>query len=256
VQRLVIQRAVAAVAALQAVHGELAEVFVAIAAIGHRILRVAVDGGRIEVDFDIAALGDLQRGIAGLRHLGKQRAHFLGGLEIDLRGVGHAVLVVDARAGADADHDVVGLVIVAVEEMHVVGGDGFEAVLFAPLDHLPGALALLASIVVLDFEVEILGAEDVAELLQALLRLVLAVGEEEFVDLAVDAAAEADEALRMLAQRVLIDTRLVPLAIEVTFGDEFGEIVEAFVAGGQQREVGGAFAARDLVFVHHRAGAR
>ena len=54
-----------------------------------------------------APLGDLQRGIAGLRHLGKEGTHLFRALEIDLRGVGHAVLVVDAGPGADADHDVV-----------------------------------------------------------------------------------------------------------------------------------------------------
>ena len=141
-----------------------------------------------------------------------------------------------------------------VQEVHVVRGDHAQAILLAPLGHLPRAFALCLGVVVLDFEEEILRAVDVAELLEALFRLVLAIGEEQFVDLAVDTTAEADDALRILAQQVFIDARPIPLAVQMRLGDEFAEIVEAFIRLREQREVRGAFATGDLLLFMHGAG--
>ena len=108
--------------------------------------------------------------------------------------------------------------------------------------------------VVMDFEVEVFFAEDVGELADAFFGFVFAVGEEEFVDFAVDAAAEADEAFAVSGEGFFIDAGFVPHAIEVAFGDEFGEVFEAGVIGGEEGEVGGAFAAGDFLFVVHREG--
>lgn len=57
----------------------------------------------------------------------------------------------------------------------------------------------------------------------------------------------------MLAEHVFIDAGLVPLAVEVAFGDEFAQIVEALVRGGQQGEVGSSFAAWHLLLLVHGA---
>ena len=106
--------------------------------------------------------------------------------------------------------------------------------------------------VVMDFEVEVFFAEDVGEFADAFFGFVFAVGEEEFVDFAVDAAAEADEAFAVSGEGFFVDAGFVPHAIEVAFGDEFGEVFEAGVIGGKEGEVRGAFAARNLLFVVHR----
>ncbi len=50
---------------------------------------------------------------------------------MDLGGVAHPVFIDDHGAGADADHDIVGFVIGAVEKMDVVGGDDGELQLFS-----------------------------------------------------------------------------------------------------------------------------
>ena len=68
-----------------------------------------------------------------------------------------------------------------VEEMHVIGGDVAQAILLRPFDHLAGALALRLGVMVLDFEEEIFRPVDVEEVPQALLRLVFAIGEQQFV---------------------------------------------------------------------------
>ena len=116
-----------AVAFHEALVADAHQVFLARAAVGRVELRVFLRAGGVELEFDVAALGDLQGGVAGTGDLGEERAHFLGGLEIDFRRVAHPVLVDEQLAGADADHHVVRLVVVAVEEMHVVGGHRLEA---------------------------------------------------------------------------------------------------------------------------------
>ena len=80
-----------------------------------------------EFQFEIAALGNLQRVRDRLRMIREQSAHFVGRFEIKLGHVTHAPLVVHHLAGADADHHVVRLVMAAFEEMHVVRRDQSDA---------------------------------------------------------------------------------------------------------------------------------
>ena len=97
-------------------------------------LRIFFRRGGVQLDLDIA----LCRRSPGCSssacgNVFEELDHFLGRLEIDFLGILHPVLVEDHLAGADADHDIVRGVVGAVEEMHVVGGDGFDVILFAPI---------------------------------------------------------------------------------------------------------------------------
>ncbi len=254
---LIVQGAVAPVTANEALLAEAAKVVIAVTAVGRVVGGVAVNAGGVEADVEVAAVGDVEGGVAGLRQLVEEGAHFLGGLEMDFRGVGAEVGVVDGGAEADADENVMALVVLSAEEMHVVGGHGFEAVFFSPLDELARAMLLLLQAVVHEFEEKMVRSEDVAELAQAVLGLFGAAGVEELVDLAAHAATEADDALAVLAQRVLVNARGVePEAVEVGFGDEAGEVFVAGEVFGKERQMGGALAAWHVFVLVHGTGSQ
>ena len=142
----------------------------------------------------------------------------------------------------------------AIQEVDIIGSDGFEAELFGPLNHLPGGALLRLHAVVMDFEVKVGLAEDVSEFADAFFRFVFAVREQEFVDLTIDAAAEADEAFTVGGEGFFVDAWFVPHAVEVAFGDELGEVFKARVVGGEQGQVRGAFATGDFLLVVHGEG--
>ena len=178
VDDVIIQSAIPTVTTLKSQHRLVTKVFVALTAVGRVKLRVALNTRRVEMDFEITALSDFQGGITGLRHLREKRAHLLRRFEIDLRRVGHAVLIMHVRIRADADHDIVTLVICAVQKMHVIGRHRLQPELLPPLDHLARTALLLLHPMIVQFEVKILRAENLPELDQTVLRLIRSVREE------------------------------------------------------------------------------
>ena len=75
-------------------------------------------------DRDVAALGDEQRVLQRVGMVLEDRRHLLGGLQEELiAGVAQALRVVDRLAGADAEQDVVRLVVALPQVVHVVGRD-------------------------------------------------------------------------------------------------------------------------------------
>ncbi len=156
-------------------------------------------------------------------------------------------------AGADADHHVVRLVVVALEKMHVVGGDGLDAVFGGEFQESRSDAALRLQVVVVDFHVGVFPAVDFHQFGKSLAGFILVAGEQPLVDRARDAAGEADDALGKLAQRLAVHARLaVVKAFEVALGNEFRQVVPALVGFRQQRHVGGALAADQVLLVRHQ----
>ena len=215
-------------------------------------MRVFFRGGGIELEFHVAALGDFEGGIAGAGNLGEERAHFLCGLEMHLGRVAHPVFIDEQVAGADADHHIVRLVVPAFEEVHIVGGHGFEAEFCGQFQQPRAHPALRFEVVVMDFHVGVFLAVDVHQFGHRFAGFVFITGEQPFIDRTADAAGEADDAFGKLAQHRAVHPRLAVIkAVEVALGDELGEVVPALGVLGQQREVGGALAAGQFLFIRH-----
>ena len=140
------------------------QVFLARRTVRRAELRVFFRRGGIELDGDVAALGDLQRGVAGPGDVSEKLAHLLRGLEVDLGGVAHAVLVDEQVAGADADHHVVRVMIVAVEKVHVIRGHRLEAEFRGEFQQAGSNAALRLKPVIVDLDVKVILAIDVHEL--------------------------------------------------------------------------------------------
>ncbi len=137
-------------------------------AIGRGELGIFCGRSGIEDKLDIAALGNLERGITGFGMIGKKSTHLLGGLKVDLGRVALAVLIDDEAANSDADEDIVRLVVFLIEKVDVVGRDHLHPEsLGESIQHL-AALLLRFKPVIVDFEVKILFPVDLAEFLRGL----------------------------------------------------------------------------------------
>ncbi len=82
-----------------------------------------------------------------------------------------------------------------------------------------------------------LGAEDVAVRGGRVDRLLLLLGADAGRDLALQAAAQADQPLRVLREQLLVDARLVVEALGVAGRDELDQVVVALVGLGEQDQV-------------------
>ena len=89
-----------------------------------------------------------------------------------------------------------------------------------------------------------LGAEDVAVGRRGGDRLLLLLGADAGRDFALEAAAQADQPLRMLREQVLVDARLVVEALGVAGGDQLDQVVIPLLGFGEEHEVVGGLARR------------
>ncbi len=136
------------------------------------------------------------------------------------------------------------LVIAVPQVVHVVGDDERHAQIFRDREQSVVDDALLVDALILHFEKEVAGAEDVAIRCRrgnGLLRLFRS---NLAGDLALEAAAEADQAFGVLREQLLVDARLVIEAFGVPGRDELDEILEPLLVLGEEHEVVGGFTGR------------
>ena len=103
---------------------------------------------------------------------------------------------------------------------------------------------LLVDALVLHLEEEVVRAEDVAIRGRRVERLPLLLGADAGRDLTLEAAAQPDQALRVLRQQLLVDARLVVEALGVARRHQLDQVVVALVGLGQQHQVVGGLARR------------
>ncbi len=186
----------------------------------------------------MAPLGDTHSVRQRIGQLPEYLLHFRRGLEIELIAViPQSIAIVDVLAGTDAEQDVVRAMIAVRQIVHVVGGD--ERHVQVARDRREPFVddQLLLDALILHLEEEVAGAENVAKLGGRLECLPLATGPDFGRDLSFQAAAEADQPLRVLREQVFVDPRLVVEPFRVTGGHELDEVVVPLVGLGQQDEV-------------------
>ena len=99
---------------------KLAQISLARLSFRHRVFGIFRNA---ELQFQIDSVGNSDRVRDCLGVVRKQRPHFIGRLEIEVRLVAHSPLIVDHPARPDANHHVVSLVMTALEKMDVVRRD-------------------------------------------------------------------------------------------------------------------------------------
>jgi hypothetical protein len=215
----------------------------------HRELRHQVAGGeQLRVVADL--LGDLQRRVAGARHLGvPQRAHLgrrlevvTAGVELEALGVGHR------RTGLHAQQHLVCVGVLFVRVVQVVGRDGLEAQLLAEAQQVLPDPALDREPVLHQLEVVVVGAEDVAELGGRLARLVEVADAQPRLHLARRAPGGRDETLGVFVEQLAVGPGLVEVALQAGAAGQPEKVLQAPLVAGQHRRVGVGAAAGDVVF--------
>jgi hypothetical protein len=142
----------------------------------------------------------------GVEVVREERRHLGGGLQIELALLEpHPAGSVEVAAGADAQQDVVGFVLVAPDVVQVVGDDEIEPDFLAELDQLGVEGELLGDAVVLQLQEEALLAEDVAIHAGGLAGKLPVVDFERLGDLAAEAGRRSDQALGVLGQDFVVD---------------------------------------------------
>ena len=140
---------------------------------------------------------------SGVFEFAEQLHHFVARLQVEIgRAPAHAVGVVEALAGLDAHQDFVRARVLFAEVVRVVGGDEREAGFAARGVQLRGEALVLLQVMVLNFEEEILLAEDVGVCVRQAPRIVVLVGEHGLGDVAAQAGRHADQSLGMRGQQV------------------------------------------------------
>ena len=228
-----------------------------------------------ELDLDVAAFGDQERVVARRRNLTKEVTHLAGGLHVVLGAVEpEPLLVAHQRAGLHAQQCVVRHRIVLAGVVAVVRGQQRRTQLLRQADELRVGALLLGNAVVLEFDEQVVPAEDVLEAPGPLPGPFVVVGEERLEDLAAETARGGDEPLAVVGENLPVDPGLVVVALEERpagyldqvpiaggiLGQEGQVVVELAPALGltagvvESATAGGSFAAR--LVRHVRLGAQ
>ena len=191
-----------------------------------------------ELDLEFGPFGDPQRVVARRRDLPEQVAHLGGRLQVVLGALElEALRVGQQRAGLHAQERVVGLVVVLVRVVAVVGGEERGADLLGDLDQLRVRVALGLQTVVLQFDEQVVAAEDVLQPGGLGERTLVVAVEQRLQHVAAEAAGGGDQPVGVLLEQLPVHPGLVVVALHE---GEAGQLDQVLVAGlvlGQQREV-------------------
>ena len=158
-----------------------------------------------------AALGDLDGVVQGLRQVGEQLRHLVGGLEVVLARQPAPLVLDDIGALGDADQRIVRLVVVGGGEIDLVGRDDRDAELVGKLEKLRLDLSLVRRPVTLDFDVE-RAVEGLVQVLQPRTRELWLAITQRAVDRPARSARERDQSPAMLLQMIDLDVRRLVLS--------------------------------------------
>ena len=191
-----------------------------------------------ELDRHVAALGDLQGGRDRLRELGERLRHLLRALEVELVGVEGHLRLRERRLRLHAQQRGVVVVVLAAQVVHVGGRDERPAHLPGELDDRLVDLLLLGDPVALDLEVDVLGTEDVDEVVQVRAGLREPAVDDAAARTRGEAARQRDDAVAVALQQLHVDARLAAVeALEEAGAGQLRQVLEADVVAREEREV-------------------
>jgi hypothetical protein len=224
-----------AVAAPQALLGEAAQVLRRTRSVRRLVARQQEVA---EVELDVAALRDLQRGRHRFRPVAERLRHLGRVLHIELVGVEAELRLGQRRLRLHAQQRGVRRIVLAAQVVHVGRADQRAAQLACDADDLLVRAVLLGDLVVLDLEVDVVGAEHAQQLVRVRARLLRALLDDALAEPRLQAARERDHPLRVAVQQLHVDVGLAAAkALQVAQGGELDQVPEALAIAGQQGQV-------------------
>ncbi len=228
---------IAGVTLFQAGKDQFAEIIFRCLFVG-RVVDGEVPLAQLQVDMD--AVGDLLRPLQGLLITGEDRVHLLGAAEIELVGFHpHTVGVGAEFARIHAEQDILGLGILAEHVVDVAGGHQGQAHAVGQIDRAFHGDPLLFDAVVLDLD-EVSVAENLVVpggRLAGFFHAGRTAHQQAAVQLAGDAAAQANQALAVGGQKLLVDAGAEIKTFQKGPRREFQEVLKPGAVFGQDRDV-------------------
>ena len=194
-------------------------------ALGHGEVRHVVCLG---VELHVAALGNFEGVLAGAGNVTKNGVHFLGRAQVEVIRVElEALGVGQGRSGLHAQQRRVGGVVFLPGVVQVVGGHVRQVQLLGQAVQILLHVAFNVEAVVHDLAVEVVLAEDIAEVAGGLQRLIELAQAQAGLNLAGGAAGGCNQSLRVGLQHLAVHARLVQLPLERGEGGGTEQIVHA-----------------------------
>ena len=162
-----------------------------------------------ELEIHLTAHGDVMRVFDRARVTREQLVHLLLVLEIEFIGLElHPVGVIERAVGLHAEEDAVRLAVVLFDVVAVVGRDNADADLLGDAHQIGYDPPLLGDAVILQLHKEAVASEQVAVVFRLLLRALVVAREQSPRQLSRKAGGQADQALVILLQQLVVDARL------------------------------------------------
>ena len=217
------------------IEAELIEIFPRRVTLRHIKVRQLCDA---ELDLHVAAIGNLLRIFQRLQRIRKKLRHLLRRFHIILSAlVAHTILVLQLLAGLDAEQNVVRLGVRRQRVMHVVRRHQLNAGLRAHAQKLLVDDLLVGDPMILQFQEEIALAENLLVLQRDLFALVVHAAHQITRYFPRKAGAQRNDALVVLLQNFLIDTRFVIVTLHKARRDDLDQIGIADVVFRQQHQM-------------------
>ena len=144
--------------------------------------------------------------------------------------------------------------------VHVICGHQFHPKIFRPLDQVAIDFGLLGDAMVLQFEIEVLGAEGLFKPIDSIAGFSEVLALNEIGNFARQAAGKANQPFTALGENLFVNARLVIVALKVCIGGQLDQVAIARFVLREQHQVviniagtgGGLFlqaaAGRDIYF--------
>ena len=223
------------IALRQGLLAQVAQIAHSIKALRHRELR---QQQMAELHLHVAAVSNFIGIAQSLRTIAEQRLHLIIAFQIIAVVVkAHTVRLINRAGRLNAQQNILRCGILLLHIMQIVRRYQAQTELLRQLLQLRADLVLLIKVVVLNFQKIIFLAENVYIFLNAATCSLQVVLQNHLRYLAGNAGTEADNALVVGAQYVLVYTRLIVKALQLTDADNFHQVMVACIVLRQQNQM-------------------
>ena len=223
------------IALRQSLLAQVTQIAYGIKALRHRELR---QQQMAELHLHVAAVGNFIGIAQSLRAIAEQRLHLIIAFQIIAVVVeAHTIRLINRARRLDAQQNILRRGILLLHIMQIVRRHQAKTELLRQLLQLRADLVLLIEVMVLNFQKVIFFAEYIDIFLNTAACSLQIVLQNHLRYLAGNAGAEADNALVISAQYILVYARFIVKALQLTDADNFHQVMVACIVLRQQNQM-------------------
>ena len=223
------------IALRQSLLAQVTQIAHSVKALRHRELR---QQQMAELHLHVAAVSNFIGIAQSLRTIAEQRLHLIIAFQIIAVVVkAHTVRLINRAGRLNAQQNILRCGILLLHIMQIICRYQAKTELLRQLLQLRADLVLLIKIMVLNFQKVIFFAENINIFLNTAACSLQVVLQNHLRHLAGNAGTEADNALVIGAQYILVYTRLIIKALQLTDADDFHQVMVACIVLRQQNQM-------------------